>query len=75
MAIERRLFAHPDAPGAREAGGLDQVMEMEADAGVADHHEGRFARRVRLTQSALSCAAAGRLGGWWAALGSAPWDA
>ena len=48
VAVKRRLFAHPDAPGAREAGGLDQIMEMQADEAGLTTYEGRFARPVRL---------------------------
>ncbi len=47
-AVKERLFAHPDLPGAREAGGFDQLMEAEADAGNLATYEGRHARPVRL---------------------------
>ncbi len=63
VAVKRRLFAHPDAPGAREAGGLDQIMEMQADEAGLTTYEGRFARPVRLDPSGSCCAACAKAPG------------
>ena len=30
MPIKERLFAHPDMDGARQAGGLDQLLDAKA---------------------------------------------
>jgi hypothetical protein len=46
---KERLFAHPDSPGARGSGGLEQLMDMKAlrDGGFATY-DNRFARPIRL---------------------------
>ena len=48
VAVKERLFAHPDMPGARDQGGLEQLMESEADRGGLATYESRFARPVKL---------------------------
>ncbi|HZI90050.1 MAG TPA: hypothetical protein VFD31_00300, partial [Thermoleophilaceae bacterium] len=49
VPVKERLFAHPDSPGARESGGLEQLMDMKAvrDGGFATY-DNRFARPIRL---------------------------
>ena len=43
------MFAHPDSPGAREAGGLEQLMDMEAERdGGFTTYDNRFARPIQL---------------------------
>ncbi len=45
-AVKERLFAHPTLPGARENGGTDQLMEMQAKSGISTYDG--YARPVRL---------------------------
>ncbi len=49
VPVKERIFAHPDSPGARESGGLEQLMDMKAvrDGGFATY-DNRFARPIRL---------------------------
>ncbi len=44
--IKQRLFAHPSLPGARENGGADQLLDMQAKSGVSTYDG--YARPVRL---------------------------
>ena len=47
--VKRRLFAHPEMEGSREAGGLEQLLDMRAlrDGGYTTYAN-HFARPVRL---------------------------
>jgi hypothetical protein len=50
--VKQRLFAHPDLPGAREAGGLEQQLEMLArEGGKFETYKNFFSRPFGLDPS------------------------
>jgi hypothetical protein len=50
--VKQRLFAHPDMPGAREAGGLDQQLEaLAGEGGKFETYKNFFSRPFGLDPS------------------------
>jgi transglycosylase-like protein with SLT domain/peptidase M23-like protein len=47
--VKERLFAHPDVPGAREAGGLEQLLDAKARRdGTYETYKNYFSRPLQL---------------------------
>ncbi len=71
--VKRRLFANPGVPGARENGGLDQMLEMGIPTGSRTHGDylppigadtkGMRLRRLRRGAKVIAGTVLGRVGG------------
>ena len=55
--VKERLFAHPDLPGAREAGGLEQLLDAQARKnGKYETYKNYFSRPFGLDPTRSACA-------------------
>jgi hypothetical protein len=53
--VKRRLFAHPGRPGAREAGGLEQILDAQArKSGLFETYKNYFSRPFGLDPSQVT---------------------